>query len=235
MTDARKGVFIVLDGLDGSGKATQSRLLADRLNKEGMPAWKIDFPGYERNFFGAFVGECLAGRHGDFVNMDPKIASTLYACDRLESSPQIKEALMSGKAVIADRFSSSNQIHQGGKIADKEERAAFMAWLDRMEHEVLGVPRPDLIIYLRVPLEVSQGLLEKEREIKNGAQGGGLDTVEEDAAYMRQSFESAELLASQNPSWRMVECVAEGSMRSREDIHEELYAIVRDLRTPSSR
>lgn len=224
------GVFIVLDGLDGSGKATQSRLLAERLNTEGIAARKIDFPAYDKNFFGAFIGECLAGAHGDFVHLDPKIASTLYACDRLESSASIREALASGEIVIADRFASSNQIHQGGKIKDVEEREAFLAWLERMEHEVLGIPRPDLVLYLRVPLAVSQELLAKEREVKNGAQGVGLDTVEEDAAYMRQSYESAELLAGSSPNWRAIACAANGSMRTREEIHEDIVRAVQDIR-----
>ena len=113
----KKGKFIVLDGNDGSGKATQSRLLADKLSAEGIAAITMDFPAYDRNYFGALLGECLAGKHGDFLHMDPKIASTLYMLDRFESSGDILEALEKGKVIIADRFSSSNQIHQGGKIA----------------------------------------------------------------------------------------------------------------------
>ena len=188
-----KGVFIVLDGNDGSGKATQARLLSERLAREGAPAMKVDFPGYDRNFFGAFVGECLAGQHGDFLHMDPKIASTLYACDRLESSPSLRGSLAEGKVVIADRFASSNQIHQGGKIADDGEREAFITWLDRMEHDVLGIPRPDLIIYLRVPVQMSLVLLSEKRKAKNQVLGDGeKDMVEEDRAYLENSRTTAD-------------------------------------------
>ncbi len=114
----KRGFFLVLDGNDGSGKATQSALLAEYLAAKGIPSEKIDFPRYEHNFFGSFLGECLAGKHGDFLHMNPKVASSLYALDRLESAPHIRTALDQGKVVISDRFSSSNQIHQGGKIAD---------------------------------------------------------------------------------------------------------------------
>ena len=117
-----RGTFIVLDGNDGSGKATQSALLCERLAKEGIPAEKIDFPGYTRNFFGKFVGELLAGEHGDFVRTAPKLASLAYALDRHESTAHIEDLLSRGVTVVADRFASSNQIHQGGKYANEEER-----------------------------------------------------------------------------------------------------------------
>jgi dTMP kinase len=223
----QKGMFIVLDGNDGSGKATQAALLAEYFASKGVSSEKMDFPAYERNFFGAFVGECLAGKHGDFVHMDPKIASSLYALDRLESTPQIRAALDAGKIVIADRFSSSNQIHQGGKIADTEEREAFLKWLDKMEHEVLSIPRPDAIIYLRVPVEISLVLLSEKRKAKNGGlDDGQKDTVEEDRNYLERSHETANWLASHQPNWHIVHCVREGAMRTREDIHEEVAKAV---------
>ncbi len=227
-TTMEKGAFIVLDGLDGSGKATQARLLVERFEKEGISARKIDFPHYDQNLFGAFIGECLAGAHGDFVNLDPKLASIPYACDRLESSPMIREALSRGEIIVADRFTSANQIHQGGKMTDPEERAAFLTWLDRMEHEVLQVPRPDRVLYLKVPLAVSLELLAKERTTKNQAHGAGVDTVEADANYMRQSYASAEMLANENEYWVTIDCAEEGAIRSREDIHEEVWRHVQE-------
>lgn len=221
------GKFIVLDGNDGSGKATQATLLRDRLVGEKRASVMMDFPGYERNFFGAFVGECLAGTHGDFLRMDPKIASALYALDRLESSAHIKSVLEEGNIVIADRFASSNQIHQGGKIADEKERASFLEWLDRMEHEVLQIPRPDLIIYLRVPVEMSLELLLKKRTAKNQLLGAGVkDTVEEDRTYLERSHETANWLAAHQPNWRVIDCAGQGSMRSVEDIQIDVRAIV---------
>ncbi len=223
----KRGVFIVLDGNDGSGKATQTRLLGEYLAQQGRAYEKLDFPGYDANFFGAFIGECLAGTHGDFLHLDPKIASTLYALDRFESSPRIRAALAEGKIVIADRFSSSNQIHQGGKIADEEERTGFLAWLDRMEHEVMGIPRPDAVIYLRVPATTSLELLSQERAKKNGALGEtAADVVESDRTYLERSSATADWLAASQANWQVVECSKDGSLRSREDIHEEVVRVV---------
>ncbi len=223
----KKGKFIVLDGNDGSGKATQSRLLTSRLSEEGIISVTMDFPAYDRNFFGAFIGECLAGKHGDFLHLDPKIASTLYALDRLESSEHIRNVLIEGKIVIADRFASSNQIHQGGKIADENERVVFLEWLDHMEHEVLQIPRPDLIIYLRVPVEVSLELLLKKRSVKNKLLDAGVkDTVEEDRTYLERSHETANWLAAHQKNWKVVDCVNNDGMRPIEDIQSEMRKIV---------
>lgn len=226
-----KGLFIVLDGNDGSGKATQAALLAEYLNSAGVAAQKIDFPAYDKNFFGAFIGECLAGAHGDFVHLDPKIASSLYALDRLESSSQIRDLLEQGTVVIADRFTSSNQIHQGGKIVDETERAAFVAWTAQMEHEVLGIPRPDVIVYLRVPVAISQALLSEKRLVKNqGLEEGQKDTVEANQEYIARSFETANWLATREPNWHVIECVdASGALRSKEDIHADIVQLVQSL------
>lgn len=225
-----QGVFIVLDGNDGSGKATQSRLLADYLKGRGIEVVLIDFPRYRENLFGALIGECLAGQHGDFLTMDPKIVSALYALDRYESSTAIRDALASGKVVIADRFASSNQIHQGGKIAQEEERQEFLAWLDRMEHEILNIPRPDKIIYLHVPVSLSLELLQKKRAAKNQLLADGArDVVEEDRAYLERSHETANWLATEQPAWSVVHCVTEGGMRTTEDIHAEVRTIVEPL------
>lgn len=225
----KKGKFIVLDGNDGSGKATQSRLLVKRLSEEGIESIALDFPAYDRNFFGAFIGECLAGKHGDFLHMDPKIASALYALDRVESSESIHGALEEGNLIIADRFSSSNQIHQGGKIANESERAAFLGWLDRMEHDVLKIPRPDLIIYLHVPVEISLKLLLEKRAAKNQLLGSGVkDTVEEDRTYLERSHETANWLATHQPNWQVIDCSEQSVMRSIEDIHNEVRKIVDD-------
>jgi dTMP kinase len=226
----KTGVFIVLDGNDGSGKATQSELLRAALTQKGIEVVKMDFPAYDRNFFGAFVGECLAGKHGDFLHLDPKIASSLYALDRLESAPAIREALAAGKVVVADRFTSSNQIHQGGKIADEAERDAFLLWLAKMEHEVLGIPRPDAIIYLKVPVATSLALLEEKRAQKNAALGAvDRDTVEEDRAYLERSHATANWLASREINWHIIDCAEEGVMRSREAIHADVMEVVLEV------
>lgn len=225
-----RGAFIVIDGLDGSGKATQTDLLAKRLAERGIPSESIDFPRYNDNVFGALIGECLAGKRGDFLHLDPKIASTLYALDRLESAPQIEAWRAAGRLVLADRFVSSNQIHQGGKIADEAERTVFLAWLARMEHGVLGVPRPDAVIYLRVSPETTLALLSEKRETKNQALGEGeKDQVESDRAYVDRSYACAGWLAASEPGWHIIDCMDEGGMRAPEAIHEDVFRLVAQL------
>lgn len=225
-----KGKFIVIDGNDGSGKATQTTLLSEYLTGKGIPNEKFDFPSYDKNMFGALLGECLAGKHGDFVHLDPKIASPLYALDRLESSPKIREALSSGKVVLADRYASSNQIHQGGKIEDEKEREDFLLWLEKMEYEIVGIPKPDAVVYLDVPVEVSLKLLTEKRALKNGHLGEGeRDQVEEDRQYLERSHETARWLAGKDSSWHFVDCMGEDGLRTREDIHREVVKIFESL------
>lgn len=224
------GLFIVIDGNDGSGKATQTRMLSERLTHEQIPCEKIDFPGYQERFFGKLLAECLAGEHGDFVHLDPKIASTLYALDRYEAAPKIRAWLSEGKIVVSDRYASSNMIHQAGKIEDPEDRIQFLTWLDHMEYEVVKIPRPDAVIYLDVPTEISLGLLEQKRAAKNHSlKDEGKDTVESDRQYLERSHVSARALAASEDTWHIISCMEGETMRSPEAIHEDVYALVEKL------
>jgi dTMP kinase len=225
-----KGLLVVLDGNDGSGKATQAKLLTEYLNERGTSAITIDFPNYDRNVFGTLIGECLAGKHGDFLHLDPKIVSALFAVDRFESSSAIRAHLARGGVVIADRYTSANQIHQGGKIADSEARKEFILWVEHMEHDVLGVPRPDVIVYLHVPLKISLELLSQKRTAKNASLSERQkDPVENDRAYLERSHETAVWLADHQSDWKVIDCVKEGAMRSREDIHKEIARLISGL------
>lgn len=221
----KKGKLIVLDGTDGSGKATQTKLLLARLKKEGYKVQTLDFPQYEKNFFGAFIGECLAGEHGDFVSTDPYIASTLYAADRFESKNTITRWLQLGVTVILDRYVSSNQIHQGGKITDSKKRKKFLEWLEKMEYEVFGIPRPDGIIYLDVPVDVSQKLLSQEGQKRKKVylKKGQKDIVENSQKYLSDSRAAALLLVKKQNHFLPVICVQRGEMLSRENIAEKVW------------
>lgn len=215
----QKGKLLVIDGPDGSGKATQTKLLVSRLRREGARVRTLDFPQYEKNFFGRFLKECLQGKYGDFPKLDAHIASTLYAADRFESKKKIEQWLKAGYAVILDRYVSANQIHQGGKISDARERGKFLAWLDAMEYKIFGIPRPDMVIYLSVPVEFSLDLLRSEKES---------DIVESDRAYLENSFRSAEWL-SKKQEWVRISCVRKNVMRSIDDIHEEVFSVIKKV------
>ncbi len=225
----QKGKLIVLDGIDGSGKATQVRLLAERLKREGKKVKTIDFPRYEDNFFGQFIGEHLSGIYGDFIKVDPKLASVLYAADRFESSKQIKDWLDSGFMVIADRYASANQIHQGGKISNLKKRKEFLNFLDTMEYSVFKIPKPDLVIYLDVPFEVSKLWLQKKAaQAKKTYLKGRKDVAEENFLHLKNSRNSALLLEKQNKNWEKVLCCKGLVCLPPEGVHDEVYKIIKN-------
>jgi dTMP kinase len=223
----QKGKLIVIDGIDGSGKATQVKILKQRLLKEGVKVKTIDFPRYETNFFGSLIGEYLSGLHGDFIAMDSKIASILYAADRFESSAQIKKWLDEGCIVLADRYATANQIHQGGKIDDLKKRKEFLAWLYKMEYGVFGIPKPDLVIYLDVPFEVSKmWLMNKVAKRKKKYLNGRKDVAEDNLIHLKNSRNSALLLTKENKNWTKIECCKGNLCMSPEQVGEEVYKIV---------
>ncbi|MDO8240884.1 MAG: thymidylate kinase [Candidatus Moranbacteria bacterium] len=220
----KKGKLIVIDGTDGSGKATQTKLLVAHLRKNKVKVKSIDFPRYYHNFFGKFIGECLAGGHGDFLTVNPRIASVLYAADRFESSKDIKKWIDAGYVVIADRYTSSNQIHQGGKIKDEKERIEFLAWLEKMEFEVFGISKPDAIVYLDVPIEVSQELLkEKGNSHKKRYLKGRKDAAENDLKHLRNAKDNAIKLIRKNNNWKRINCIKNKKLMSIEEVGEIVW------------
>ncbi len=225
-----QGKLIVIEGIDGSGKKTQTDLLIKRLRREGFRVRTIDFPQYDNNFFGKFIGECLAGKHGDFVGLDPKIASVLYAADRFESSKRIKKWLEDGFVVIADRYASANQVHQGGKIQDARKRREFLKWLQVMEFDIFKIPQPDAIVFLNVPLKLSLQLLENGDAKKRKAYlDGKKDAHESDPQHLLNAKRSALNLVKEQNNWIDIRCVRNGKLLSREEIAEMVWEKVGEV------
>lgn len=227
----KKGRLIVLDGTDGSGKATQAKLLLARLKKEGYKVKALDFPQYEKNFFGKLVGECLAGQHGDFIAIDPHIASVLYAADRFESKKTLEKWLKAGCVVVLDRYVSANQIHQGGKITDTKKRKKFLEWLDTLEFKIYGIPRPNLVCYLDVPRVISDRLLIQGRQgmSVNRAVKGKQDLAEKDKKHLDAARESALKIIKQGNAWERIVCAPKGELLSREEIAEQIWNQVKKV------
>jgi dTMP kinase len=222
-----KGKLIVIDGIDGSGKATQVGLLRERLIKEGVKVKTIDFPQYYDNFFGKLIGEYLSGNYGDFIQTDPRIASVLYAADRFESSKDIKKWLEDGNIVIADRYASANQIHQGGKINNPKKRKEFLDWLEKMEYTVFNIPRPDMVIYLDVPFEISREWLKKKiAQRKKKYLNGKVDVAEDNLLHLKNSRESALKLHKENKNWEKVECCKGKVCMLPEEVSECVYQLI---------
>ncbi|MBI2630704.1 deoxynucleoside kinase [Candidatus Nomurabacteria bacterium] len=227
---AKRGKLIVIDGTDGSGKATQAGLLIKHLKKDGYTVKVVDFPEYYSNFFGAFIGHCLSEQYYNFVKVHPKIASVLYAADRFESKDKIIKWLKEGNIVVANRYASANQIHQGGKIANTKKRENFLKWLAQMEYEVFKIPRPDAVFYLDVPIPIVMKLIrERNKENNRAYLGKKKDVVEKDKNYMENSRKSALWLADTQKGWIKVECVKKGILDTRENIHEKIYEKVKKI------
>lgn len=228
---AKKGKLIVIDGTDGSGKATQVALLVKRLKKEGKTVKVVDFPEYYKNFFGAFIGHCLSEQYYNFLNVHPKIASVLYAADRFESSEELRSWLKKGYIVVANRYVSANQIHQGGKIKNAKKRNDFIKWLDEMEYEVFGIPRPDVTLYLSLPINIVLQLL-KERDsskMRRAYLKKKKDVHEADVNHLINSRKSALWLSKTIPNFIKIDCAPKKEILSREQIHEMVYEKVKKI------
>lgn len=214
----------MIDGGDGAGKKTQTKLLVERLISEDVPVVTLDFPQYENNVFGALLKECQNGERGDFLAVDSRVASTLYAADRFESKKIIEDWLANGKIVVLDRYVSSNMLHQGGKIADPGERQNFLNWLDKVEHEIFGIPRPDTIVYCSIDPEKRMELLKTEAEVTSIP----TDAPESSLEHQQQTDKAAEQIVAEMNNWKTVKCMNDGELRTPEDIHEEIYKLIKE-------
>ncbi len=227
----QKGKLIVIDGTDGSGKATQTDLLIKHLKKDGHKVKVIDFPRYYEHFFGAFIGHCLSEQYYNFLNVHPKIASIPFAADRWQSKEEMDGWLKKGYIVIANRYVSANQIHQGGKISDSRKRNSFIKWLDEMEYGTFKIPRPDVTFYLSLPVEIVMQLLNKREssQMKRKYLKKNKDVHEEDQNFMANSIKSALWLAKTQKNWVKINCTEKGEILSREAIHEMIYEKVKKV------
>ena len=223
--------MIVIDGTDGSGKATQVALLEMKLKKDGRTVKIVDFPEYYKNFFGEFIGHCLSEQYYNFVKVHPKIASVLYAADRFESKGELESWLSLGYVVLANRYVSANQIHQGGKISNPSKRAAYMKWLEKMEYEVFKIPRPDVVLYLDVPIELTSKMMKERNKNDKGRAylGKKKDVHENDQNFLENSRKSALWLTKHDRNFIKIECAKKGTMLSRDEIHGMIYENVKNI------
>ncbi len=215
------GKLIVIEGLDGSGKATQAKLLAQTLAENGERVKKITFPDYESES-SALVRMYLHGEFGSRPgDVNAYAASAFYAVDRFASyKKDWGELYRGGGLIIADRYATSNGIHQCSKL-DESLWDEYLAWLEDFEYKKLGIPAPDTVIYLKADTDISQKLM-------NGRYGGDeskKDIHEGDIEYLKRSQKAAAYCA-QKLGWKTVECVKDGKMRTIEDIHNEIMTLI---------
>ena len=212
------GRLIVFEGTDGSGKATQSRLLCEHLRRESIPYQNITFPRYGKSS-AAMVREYLDGNLGKRPgDVNAYAASLMFSMDRYASYKQDWGAFYkAGGLVIADRYTTSNAVHQGSKL-EGAAQAEFFTWLYDLEYDKMGLPKPDLVLCLDMPTELAHLLREKR-----DTQGVGDRDIHEHAErYLARCRETARL-AAKYYGWTLISCVKDGQLRSIEDIHEEIY------------
>ncbi len=215
------GQLFVIEGVDGSGKETQTKLLYERLKSEGKNPIRISFPDYESASSYA-VKLYLDGQFGQNANdVNAKAASSFFALDRYISYKTKWEKLYKeGHTIIADRYVTSNMIHQASKLDDNSEKDSFLEWLFEFEYGIYALPKPDKVIFLNVPPEVGAELT---RERKNKATGAeNKDIHERDSEHIQKSYDNAKYVAKKY-NWEIIECAPNGKMRSIEDIGEQIY------------
>ena len=215
--ETMKGTLIVLEGIDGSGKETQSNLLEKKLKEKGREVMHISFPDYESPS-SALVKMYLKGDFGkNPEDVNPYAASLFYAVDRFASyRMKWKDFYEKGGIVIADRYTTSNMVHQMTKYEDEVKRKDFLSWLEKTEYGELELPRPDLVILLDIPLAVSENLV-KERAKK----GGSMDIHEQHLDYLRKCHDAYRQLVALY-HWKRIPCTEEGRLRSIEDIGKDV-------------
>lgn len=219
-----QGKLIVLEGIDGSGKSTQYERLCRRLDGEGTNFKSIVFPRYDQPS-SALIREYLAGSYGSKPSdVNAYAASAFYAVDRFASfKTDWQDYYAGGGLVLSDRYTTSNACHQGSKVPEGE-RQEFLDWLYEFEFGRLGLPRPDLVLYLDVDLEISRRqMLERQRLTDTGA-----DIHEKDLSYLAACLDAGRY-ACEHYGWERIRCAESGGMRSVESIHGEIYAAVKKL------
>lgn len=219
-----KGTLIVLEGLDGSGKATQAKLLAADLQAEGMQVREITFPDYASDS-SALVKMYLSGQFGDKPDdVNAYAASSFYAVDRYASYKKDWGSFYhAGGVVIADRYTTSNAVHQCSKLPP-EQWESFLHWLFDYEFRLLGLPAPDRVIYLQVDPAVSQKLMTSRYHGDESKK----DVHEKDLEYLARSRKAAEFCAA-HLGWKTVSCTEGDAMRSIEDIQAEVQGLAAEV------
>jgi dTMP kinase len=218
-------MLITVEGIDGSGKGTQANLLLQRIRGCSSGVELIQFPQYQRTFFGREIGLYLNGEFGDLMSVKPKLGALLYAGDRFEMRSHLARLLDEGVVVLCDRYTPSNQAHHAAKLP-RHEWDEFFNWVDTLEHDVFGVPRPDLVIFLDVDAELSAELIKKKGERT-------YTTLEADLHEMNMPYQSAVAEAyrqlSSRENWVRIECVHDGIVGSEQEIASRVWKHVQTM------
>lgn len=224
-----QGMFIVIDGTDGSGKATQLARLSERLRREEYDVVTEDFPQYGKPS-AYFLEKYLRGEYGTAHDIGPYRASVFFALDRFDACSRIRSSLAEGKIVVSNRYVSANKGHQMSHMKTPEEQRAFLEWLNHFEYTLLGIPKPDATIFLHVPADIGYDLI-AQKSSREHLHGKSRDILEADREHQRAAERAYLLLAEQDTSehWHTVECTENGELLSIESIHQKVWEVVHPL------
>ena len=223
MNETKKPIIIAIDGCDGCGKQTQAEILTKRLQNEGLNVVMKSFPNYNSEYCSLVKGYLSGAFAGNASEVPAKVSALFYALDRYASMKT--EDWMSADIVIADRYISSNMVHQAAKLKNESEKLEFIKWINDIEINVLGIPAPKGVIFLNVPPKVSLKLRQERGELKNGK---SKDIHESDAKFMEDSYNNAVFCAN-NMGWKTVNCCDENNLRTKESIADDIYSIAKKL------
>ncbi len=220
------GKLYVIEGVDGSGKATQTELLYQALLAQGKTVRKVSFPDYDSPSSG-LIKMYLNGEFGtDPQDVNAFATSIFFAVDRFASfRKDWKTFYDEGGIIIADRYVTSNLVHQAGKIADAAEKERYIHWLNELEYGILGLPKPDCVIFLDMPPACSLKLRQERNALK---QGLTQDIHEADQTYLQNAYDNAIGIAK-HQAWHTISCVANEQIRTIEDIHAEIVQTIENM------
>lgn len=216
-----KNKLIVIEGTDGCGKKTQTQLLKDKLVSNGINCVLQAFPNYESGS-SMPVKMYLNGDFGNAGCLDCYQANSLYAVDRLLTMQKYKEHIRNGGSIVFDGYVQSTMLHQAAFAKSKEELDEFLEYVDKFEFDTLKLPRPDLVIFLDVPVEISKKLANAREGLKTG---NSKDIHESDATHLANAYNAGKYVAKKY-GWIVIDCVKDGQLLSIEEISNKIYSEV---------
>lgn len=221
------GKLIVIEGTDSSGKETQTKRLFEKLEEKGLKVKKISFPNYDSPACEP-VKMYLAGAFGeDAMKVNPYPVSTMYAIDRYASFKTDWEKFYNEDGIIVtDRYVTSNMVHQASKIRDLDEKKKYLNWLEDLEYEKMGIPRPDLVIFLNMPTDMAIRLMAERKNKITGEEKK--DIHERDKEYLKESHANACKIANIY-NWKEIKCNDGKRIKTIEEIGEEVFSLVEEV------
>jgi len=219
-----KGKLIVFEGTDGSGKGTQTALCIAELQKRDIPYKTMDFPRYSESFFGEMAGHLLRGDFGSITSIPPQLAVLPFACDRWLLKDQLIGWLAEGYVVVSNRYTASSAVYHAAKLPE-ESRQKFIDWVYRLEQEVIGLPKEDVVLYIYMPVEISRKLVDTKKDRPYLA-GKKKDMYEEDMEVQTVVDSLYQHIASTQSHWKTINCVMGETLRTPDQIQKDILDVL---------